>query len=469
MKALAFDLGAGSGRAMLGSFEDGRLGIEELHRFPNTPVQLSTGLYWNTLGLFCEIRRGLAIAGRERKLNIDAVGVDTWGVDFGLLGADGALVDNPRHYRDARTNGILERTFAAVPKEEIFEATGIQFMQFNTLYQWHAMKLAQAPALSVAHRLLFLPDLFNYWLTGVERAERTIASTSQFYDPRRRHFARELLDRLSLDASILPQIVDPGTRLGSLLPEIAASSGLGPVPVYATGGHDTASAVAAVPAQGEDWCYISSGTWSLVGVELDQPLINARVLASNFTNEAGAGGKIRFLRNIAGLWLLEECRREWALGEHKLTYDDLLARAAQAQPRSAIVDPDELLEPGRMPQRITEHCRRTGQPVPKDPGQMTRVILESLAERYCQVVKTLESLTGRTIRVIHIVGGGSQNRLLNQLVADTTGRTVLAGPTEATAIGNVLIQAIGSGVLRGLAEARDVVRRSFPLERFEPA
>ncbi len=461
MKALAFDLGAGSGRAILGTLEDGKLQLDELHRFANTPVQLPTGLYWDTLRLFNEIRHGLTIAGRERKLKIDAIGIDTWGVDFGLLGADGALVDNPRHYRDARTNGMLERTFCIAPREQIFEATGIQFMQLNTLYQWHAMKLAGSPALQVARRLLFTPDLFNYWLTGVARAERTIASTSQFYDPRRRQFATELLARLGLDASILPEIVDPGTRLGELLPEIAESTGLGPVPVYATGCHDTASAVAAVPAQGDDWCYISSGTWSLMGVELDQPVINEKSLAENFTNEAGAGGKIRFLKNIAGLWLLEECRQAWAIAGHKFTYDELLKLAADARPGTAIIDVDAFLEPGRMPERIAAHCHGTSQRVPEDPGQVTRVILESLAERYRQVLESLESLTGRRIRVIHIVGGGSRNRLLNRLVADFTGRIVLAGPSEATAAGNVLIQAIGAGELSGLDEAREVVRRSF--------
>lgn len=454
---------------MLGTLEDGNLSLEELHRFANTPVHLPTGLYWDTLRLFHEIRQGLTIAGRERKLKIDAIGVDTWGLDFGLLDARGALLDNPHHYRDPRTNGMLERAFAVVPRAEIFDATGIQFMQLNTLYQWRAMKLSQSPALGAAKRLLFMPDLFNYWLTGVARTERTIASTSQFYDPRRRQFATELLARLDLDGSILPEIVDPGTRLGTLLPEIAEASGLGAVPVYATGGHDTASAVAAVPAQGDHWCYISSGTWSLMGVELDEPVINAQSLAHNFTNEAGVCGKTRFLKNIAGLWLLEECRKAWAFAGYKLSYDELLARAEAAPPSTARIDPDAFLEPGRMPERIARHCRQTSQPAPEDPGEMTRMILESLAERYRQVLVSLESLTNHTIRVIHIVGGGSQNRLLNQLVANFTGRTVLAGPAEATAAGNVLMQAIGAGVLSGLSEAREVVGRSFKVERFDPA
>jgi rhamnulokinase len=469
MRSLAIDLGATSGRVMLGELEEGILTLEQLHRFANTPVQLPTGLYWDTLRLFHEIRRGLAIAGRERRLKIDAIGVDTWGVDFALLGEDGALVDNPHHYRDARNAGVPEKAFRAVPKEDIFEASGVQFMQINSLYQWYAAKLGGAPALRVAKRLLFMPDLFNYWLTGVERAERTIASTSQFYDPRTRAFATKMLAKLGLDASILAEVVDPGTKLGPLLPDLTEFSGLGPVPVYTSGGHDTADAVVAVPAHGKDWCYISSGTWSLMGVELDEPVIDAATLAENFTNEAGAAGKIRFLRNIAGMWLLEECRAAWALEGHNFTYEELMESAEAAKPRTAVIDPDAFLEPGRMPQRIAESCKSSGQAVPLDPGQVTRVILESLAERYKQVLASIEKLTDRKIRVIHIVGGGSQNRLLNQLAADITGRVVIAGPVEATAIGNVLIQAIGAGVVRDLKEAREIVGRSFLVERFEPA
>src|SRR5487761_1988433 len=277
MKALAIDLGATSGRVMLGELEHGELVLEELHRFSNTPVQLPTGLYWDTLRLFHEIRKGLAVAGRERKLQIDAIGVDTWGVDIAFLGEDGALVDNPHHYRDARNEGVQEKAFAVVPQAEIFDATGIQFMRINSLYQWYAMKLADAPALRVAKKLLFMPDLFNYWLTGVARAERTIASTSQFYDPRKRAFASDMLAKFGLDASILRELIDPGTKLGPLLADIGWFTGLGTVPVYASGGHDTADAVVAVPAQPEDkdaWCYISSGTWSLMGVELDEPVID---------------------------------------------------------------------------------------------------------------------------------------------------------------------------------------------------
>jgi len=465
---LAFDLGAESGRALLGTLDAGKLAVEELHRFPNTPVRVFDALYWDTLRLWHEIQRGLAVAGRERRLSLDGIGIDTWGVDFALLGADGALADNPRHYRDARTNGVMEKVFAIVPRAEVFAQTGIQFMQLNSLYQLYALKLAGSPALAAARTLLFMPDLLNYWLTGVARAEVTIASTSQFYDPRKKRWATDLLKRLGLPTHILPEMVAPGTRLGPLLDSVAEAAGLSAVPVYATGCHDTASAVAAVPAGGGSWCYISSGTWSLMGAELDEPIINEQVLAQNLTNEIGAAGKVRFLKNIAGLWLLQECRRAWALGGTEYTYDELVRLAAGARPFSAIINPDAFLEPGDMPRKIAEHCRACGQAAPETAGEFTRTILESLALRYRQVLESLESLAGRRFDVIHIVGGGSRNTLLNQFVADATGQLVIAGPGEATAIGNILIQAMGAGKLAGLGEARGLVRRSFPVETYTP-
>ncbi len=454
---LAFDLGAESGRAILGTLADGALVLEELHRFPNQPVRVPNGLYWDTFRLFHEIREGLSIAAK-RGLPIDGIGIDTWGVDFGLLDATGSLIDNPRHYRDARTTGVPDQTFAIVPRAEVFETTGVQFLQFNSLYQWHAMGLADAPALKVASRLLFMPDLLSYWLTGEQAVERTIASTSQFYDPRAGGFASSMLKKLGLDPGILPSITEPGSRLGVLLPEIAASTGLGAVPVFATASHDTAAAVAAVPAahDRDDWCYISSGTWSLMGVEVDHPIITPECLAANFTNEVGAGGKIRLLKNIAGLWLLQECRRTWG----RYSYEELAAMAESAHPMFARLDPDRFLEAGNMPTRIADYCRETGQAAPETPGQITRVILESLAFRYKEVLERLERLSGRSIRTIHVVGGGSRNALLNRLTAEITGREVIAGPAEATAAGNILVQAMGAGVVRDLAEARRIVRAS---------
>ncbi|MGA2326426.1 MAG: FGGY-family carbohydrate kinase [Bryobacteraceae bacterium] len=465
---LAVDLGAESGRVMLGTISSSSLALEELHRFPNTPVRLPTGLYWDSLRLFHEIQQGLTVAGRERKLAIDGIGVDTWGVDFGLLGRDGALVDNPRHYRDSRNNGMLERTFAVVPREQVFAHTGIQFMQLNSLYQLYAIKLAGSPALDVAELLLFMPDLFNYWLSGAQVSELSIASTSQFYNPREKRWATELFARLGLPEKILAGIVPPGTLLGGLLPRVAEATGLGVAPVYATCGHDTASAVAAVPASGDDWVYISSGTWSLMGVELDAPVINEGSLALNFTNEIGVNGSVRFLKNIAGLWLLQECRRAWALAGREFGYAELAEMASQARPFSAVIDPDAFLEPGGMPEKIAAFCRSHGQAVPEGPAQMSRTILESLALRYRQVLESLESLLGRKLKVIHIVGGGSRNQVLNQFVADATGRTVVAGPSEATALGNVLVQALGSGEFASLAKARQLIARSFPLAAVEP-
>jgi rhamnulokinase len=459
---LALDLGAESGRAMLGRLSGGRLDLEELHRFPNTPVHVHHALYWDTLRLWHEIQQGISIATGERRLELDGIGVDTWGVDFGLLGADGLLIDSPRHYRDPRTHGVMEKLFERVPREEVFAHTGIQFMHFNTLFQLYAMKLAGSPALACAARLLNMPDLFNYWLTGEARSETTIASTTQCFDPRTMTWATDLLDHLDLPSRLLGPLVKPGTLLGKMVdpPHVA---------VYATAGHDTASAVAAVPAGEDDsWCYISSGTWSLMGVELARPAVNAECLALGCTNEVGVGGTIRLLKNIAGLWLLQECRRAWALEGADYSYDQLTEMAAAARPFAALIAPDAFGIPGDMPRQIAEHCRNSGQQPPATHAEYARVILESLALRYRQVLESLEKLTGRTIRTIHVVGGGSRNAVLNQFAADATGRPVVAGPGEATAAGNILVQALGAGELVGLAEVRQVVRRSFSPARFEP-
>jgi rhamnulokinase len=466
---LAIDLGAESGRAILGTLDEGKLALEELHRFPNIPVRTPSGLYWDTLRLFGDIQQGLAAAGRERKVRLDGIGVDTWGVDFGLIGRDGSLVANPMHYRDSRNDGILEKMVAAVPREEIFAHTGVQFMQLNTLCQLYAMKLARSPGLEVADKLLMMPDLFNYWLTGVKRNELTDASTTQFYNPVKRRWASELLDRLGIPTSLLGEIVYPGTLLAPLLPHVADAAGLSETPVFATASHDTAAAVAAVPAEGSDWCYISSGTWSLMGLELDEPIVTEKSLALNVTNEIGFGGSVRFLKNIAGMWLLQECRRAWSLEGTEYSYEQLAAMAGNAAHFKALIHPDAFLHPGRMPSRIAAYCQGTGQRPPETAGEFARTILEGLALRYRQVLEGQEAVSGQTVKVIHIVGGGSRNQVLNQFVADATGRLVVAGPAEATAAGNVLVQAIGSGALAGLAEARAVIRNSVDLKLIEPA
>jgi len=458
---LAFDLGAESGRAMVGNLCDGRLAVEELHRFPNTPVRDGDALDWDTDRLWQEIRTGIRLA-LERNVAFQGVGIDTWGVDYALVGADGRLADRPRHYRDARTNGMMEKLFERVPRDQVFGYTGIQFMQINTLYQLYAAKLSGDPGLAAATRFLNIPDLFNYWLTRVARSEAPIATTTQSFNPVTMNWATELLDRLDLPTAILCPIIPPATLLGNMTEPPHW-------PVYATAGHDTASAVAAVPAHGgENWCYISSGTWSLMGLEIDRPVIDPQSLDLGVTNEVGVGGKVRLLKNIAGLWLLQECRRAWSLEGTDYTYEQLTRMAAEARPFAAAIDPDAFLEPGDMPRKIAEYCRERGQTPPQTHAEYARTIFESLAGRYRQVLENLEKLAGRRIEVIHIVGGGSRNAVLNQMAADATGRVVIAGPSEATAVGNILVQAIGAGELGGLDDLRAVVRQSFAPVTFEP-
>lgn len=466
---LALDLGAESGRAILARLAKNKIELTELHRFANVPVQLPTGLYWDTLRLFHEICRSICTAGKSCN-ELDGIAVDTWGVDFGLLGPSGELLQNPRHYRDTRTKGIPQEVFAIVPREEIFRKTGVQFMDINSLYQLYAIHRDCPELLHAASKLLFMPDLFNYFLTGTFASERTVASTSQFYDPVNRCFATDMLRELGIGAGLFAKLTDPGTELGPLLPHIGDGCSLRhELTVYTTGSHDTASAVAAIPASRDGtWCYISSGTWSLMGVEVDQPVINDASLDANFTNEVGVAGKIRLLKNIPGMWVLEECRRAWAKAGQEHSHSELIERAAAAKPTDTLLDLDEFISPGNHPQRIKDYCRQTEQEVPEDTGSITRVILQSLAARYTQVLESIEKLTGKEIDVIHIVGGGSQNNLLNQFAADVTGRRVISGPVEATAAGNALIQAMGTGDIGSLEELRAIVRQSFEVEEFLP-
>jgi rhamnulokinase len=468
---LAFDLGAESGRAMLGQFDGEQLRLSELLRFPNGPVRLPDGLHWDVLRLWTEVKHGLALAGREHGADLAGVGLDTWGVDFGLLDRDGALVSNPYHYRDSRTDGMVEEAFRRVPRAEIFEHTGIQFMQLNSLYQLLSMVASGSPALDIAEIFLTMPDLFNYWLTGRAVCEFSITTTTQCYDPRKRGWAVSLLERLGIPTHIFPEIVPPATVLGELSPAVADEVGLDGLPVIAPACHDTACAVAAVPAGGAGFLYISSGTWSLLGAELPEPVINERSLAFDITNEGGVGGTFRFLKNITGLWLVQECRRTWARQGEGLSYDDLTHMAAQATPLQSFVDPDcgEFLKPGDMPARIRAFCRATGQPVPQGKGAVVRCALESLALKYRWVLERLEEILDRRLEPVHIVGGGARNRLLNQFTADATGRQVVTGPIEATAIGNVIAQAMALGHIASLEEGRQVVRDSFDVDSYEPA
>ncbi len=465
---LAIDIGAESGRALLGRFDGERVALEEVHRFPNVPVRVTDGLHWDALRLMGCVYRSLSKAARETK-QLESVGIDSWGVDFALLDREGALVSNPYHHRDPRTEGMIERAFEQAPKEEIYETTGIQFMRINTLYQ--LLALEDSPLLEVADTLLLIPDLMNYWLTGEKICEFTNATTTQLYNLEAEDWAEDLLQKMSLPDRIFPKIVPPATELGPLLPEVAEEVGLSTqLPVVAVASHDTASAVVAVPAEGNDFAYISSGTWSLVGVETPQPVVTPEAMEANFTNEGGFGGRTRFLKNVMGLWLLQECRRIWVGEGQDYSYEELTQLAEDAPAFGPLVDPDhhEFLSPGDMLSRIRRFCEATGQEPPEEPGQVARCVFESLALKYRWAVEQAEELTGQKVEAIHVVGGGSQNSLLCQLTADAARLPVLAGPVEATALGNVMVQAYARGHVGSLEEIRAVVRRSTELSRYEP-
>ncbi|MCB9452329.1 MAG: rhamnulokinase [Anaerolineaceae bacterium] len=464
---LAVDLGAESGRAMLGRFDGERLSLAEVHRFPNQPVRLPDGLHWDVLNIWASIKQGIAAAAADQPLS---VGVDTWGVDFGLLDDQGALIGNPYHYRDSRTDGLVEVAFDQVGQAAIFEQTGIQFMPINSLYQLLALVRSQSPALHSARTFLTMPDLFNYWLTGRKVSEFTIATTTQCYDPRRGGWATHLMEQLGIPTEIFPEIVPPGTVLGDLQPALAAEIGIPAFPVITPACHDTGSAVAAVPAKTENFAWISSGTWSIMGALTPAPVINAASLAANMTNEGGTDGRFRFSRNVMGLWLVQECLRTWAGAGDVYTYDDLTRMAAAALPFSAVLNPDapQFLPPGDMPSRIHQFCQATHQPTPADKGALVRCILESLALKYRWVLAQLETILGYRLDPVHIVGGGTQNRLLCQFTADATGRVVIAGPVEATAYGSLIIQMVARGDLASLAEGRELVRRSTDVQTYAP-
>lgn len=489
---LAVDLGASGGRVLAGLWDAQRIRLEEVHRFDNGPVSVAGSLHWDVLRLWSEVQSGMrAAAARYGASAIRSLGVDAWGVDFGLLGRHDTLLGNPYHYRDRRTEGLLDRAFGLVPRSEIFAHTGLQFLPFNTLYQLWSMRLGDSPLLDAAQRLLMIPDLFHWLLTGAKVIERTNATTTQFFDPRAGTWSAVLLERFDLPAHILGEVVAPGTRLGPLRREVADETGLHGLEVVAPGTHDTASAVMAVPACGPantttagatpgstgdargaapDWCYLSSGTWSLLGAEVPQPVINPTCLRLNFTNEGGVGGTTRLLKNITGLWLLQECRRVWNAAGKSFSWDDLNRLADAARPLASLVNPDDprFAAPTDMPRTIAEYCRQTGQPVPASEGAIVRCAVESLALKYRQVLGWLEQLLGGRVETIHIVGGGVHNKRLNQATADACGRRVLAGPAEATASGNLMVQAMAAGWVGSVDEARDIIRRSFPVEEYAP-
>ena len=465
----AVDLGAESGRVMMGNFDNKHLRLNEIHRFPNGGVRLGENLHWDVLRLWSEIKTGLAQAGGQSS-GLRSIGLDTWSVDLGLLDSNDNLIGNPHTYRDARTNGMLDAVFNQVSHDEVYAQTGIQHIQINSLYQLFAMKQANDPALSIAKTFLNMPDLLNFFLTGVKVNEFTISTTTQCYNPIRRTWASDLLTALDIPTHIFGDIVQPGTVLGNLRTSLSEELGLRNTSIIASAGHDTASAIAAVPASTADFIFLSSGTWSLMGVELDEPIITAESLAADMTNEGGVGNKIRFLKNITGLWLVQECRRMWTQQGTQYSYAELTGMAANASSFGPLIvsGADIFMAPDDMPAAIQSYCRETGQPVPESNGAIIRCVLESLALEYRWVAEQIDRLTRKHYPVIHIIGGGTQNKLLNQFAASATGRTVIAGPVEATAIGNILVQAIALGEISSLAEGRAIVKSSFDVEPYEP-
>ena len=450
---------------MLGRLRSGVLSLEEIHRFPNQPIRRAGSLRWDVRALWGEMKRGMQL-GLDRAEALTSIGVDTWGVDYALLDERGELVEEPYHYRDDRTAGIMDAVFARVSRETIYSITGIQFLPFNTLYQLYAASQLTPAAIRAAKSLATMPDLFNYWLTGNLVSEYTNATTTQFVNARTRAWALDLIAQLELPARLLTPLVEPGTVIGQTQSGAGKPAG---IPVVAPACHDTGSAIAAVSLTGKS-AYLSSGTWSLLGAELPAPVITPWALDLNFTNEGGVCGTTRLLKNIAGLWLLQSCRRSWASAGHEFTYEELVVAAGEIPMFTSLIDPDDaaFLNPADMPAAITDYCRRTSQRVPSEPAEFTRTILDSLAFKYRAVLKSLEELTGISFDEIRVIGGGSKNRALNQLTADATGRTVIAGPTEAAALGNIAMQMLATGAVSTLAEARRMIDRSFAIERFEP-
>lgn len=470
LEVVAFDLGASSGRALLGHLDGDTLSFREIHRFPNDPVQVGNRLHWDILRLWHEIKQGLIKARQQSSGQLASLGIDSWAVDFGLLAANDELLGNPYHYRDSHTANMMPQLWEEVPRAEVFKSTGIQFLTFNTLYQLYALKKAGSPLLANARTLLLIPELLRFWLTGQKLSEWTNASTTQFMRAARPEWDKALLAKLGLPGGILAPLIPPATITGELLPEIRRETGLGALPVVAVGEHDTASAVAAVPAEEGPFAYLSCGTWSLIGTEIREPALGDKALEFNVTNERGVDNTFRLLKNVTGLWLTQECYRTWHKAGVTISYEQEAALLAATPAFRSFIDPDHPMfaAPGDMVAQIKEFCRRTGQAVPESPGEILRCIYQSLALKYRLVLGQIEELSSHQFQDLHMVGGGIQNQWLCQATADATGKTVLAGPTEASAIGNVIVQFMALGHFKSLSEARAAVRRSFPPEVYRP-
>lgn len=467
---IAVDLGAESGRVMLGSVSSDQITLEQIHRFANGPVEQAGSLRWDFESLFNEIKSGIGEAIERASAPPAGIAVDSWGVDYGLIDKSGRLVENPYHYRDSRTDNMTDAAFALMPKNELYDNTGIQFMQLNTVFQLLAARRNTADQLAKAENLLLTADLVAYHLCGSRFAEYTLASTSQLMDMRSGEWSKAVFEKLHLPIDIMPDVVSPASVVGTLKADLAAEFNCDPIAVIAAASHDTAAAVAAVPATSENYAYISSGTWSLMGAEIPAPIINAKTLDYQFTNEGGVQNTIRLLKNIAGLWLVQECRRHWQQQGDDYSYAALAEMAQKAKPFTAYIDPDHasFLTPGDMPAKINDYLRQTNQPTIDDKGQLIRAILESLALKYRATLEQLHDIIAHDVDVIHIVGGGVQNELLCQLTADALGKSVMAGPVEATALGNITMQAIATGQIASLADARRLVAQSFQPKRYTP-
>lgn len=467
-RVLAFDFGASSGRAIIGCFDGDKITLEEVHRFSNDPVSVGGTVYWDVLRLFYEIKQGIIkakIAG-----GFDSIGIDTWGVDFGLIDSEGKLMENPVHYRDARTVGLVDEAFKTMPKEKLYGITGIQFMELNTLFQLISLKKYRPWMLERADKMLFMPDLFGYMLTGKMCAEYSIASTSQLIDLDKRTWSKEILDAFGIKESVFAPLVQPGTVLGELSKEICDECGVDPVPVISVCGHDTQSAITSVPCEDGDFAFLSSGTWSLFGTELDKPIVNETSMNINITNEGGFDGSTGFLKNIIGLWLIQESRRQWKREGKEYSYADLEKLALAAEPFKCFIDPDapEFVPHGNIPERVREFCRKTGQYVPETVGEIMRCIYESLAMKYRLTFEKLRECTERDYPIIHVIGGGTKDGLLCQMTANSCDRTVKAGPIEATVMGNVAVQLMSNGSVKNIGQARKIVAESSELKTFEP-
>ncbi|GIO16077.1 carbohydrate kinase [Cohnella xylanilytica] len=472
---LAFDLGASSGRALIGELAEEAGGLRtlrvtEIHRFSNRAIHVGDHLHWDTLRLLHEMKQGIRQAFKLGYAPV-SLGIDTWGVDFGLLDANGELIGNPYHYRDPQTEGLIDEVASLVGREELFRQGGLQLMAFNTIYQLYAMRKANSPKLDIAKTLLLTPDLLAYLLTGVRVCEFTMATTTQLFHPERRKWNTELMERLGIPPGLFLDPIRPGTAIGPLTPAVQAELGVPPVEVIAVGTHDTESAVAAVPAEDPEFAYLVCGTWSLLGTELPGPHLTPETMEAEFSNEGGVGDTYQLLKNIMGLWILQECKREWDERGAEISFEQLVAEAEASEPFRSLIDPDDsrFYAPGGMNEKVRSYCAETGQAVPRTEGETARCILESLALRYRQALELAEGLTGRSFKALHMVGGGIQNKLLCRMTADALNRPVHAGPVEASAIGNMLLQLIALGRCADLAEARRLVAASFPVETHRPS